>query len=275
VLQDLELDYNERKQAGTFNADADNVRYEQQLFAWANDEVRPTLTAIFPTSLEWNGFRELTQLHMSFTGLDPRYAQTRYRLQGFVTELRNILDGAPNRYTDLPEAVRLYIEDIDSFAAARDVNPQFVAPLLSADGYLDVPEDEVQIGFEQIINKVFHKKDWGGETNDLYSSQVRVNGRRVATAFLLKGNGLRKHTMELRDCGANGDQIVRLFTSPALLYIVQFVGNISESVIKDVEGKVNEQRAHGKPTHYCIMNGQDTARVLISYGKLAIPGGPQ
>jgi hypothetical protein len=85
---------------------------------------------------------------------------------------------------------------------------------------------------------------------------------------MLKGNGLRSRVMHLSHCGKNGDQIVRLFKSPALLYVVQFVGNVAEAIISDVEDKVNEQRAQGKPMHYCIINGVDTARVLFGYGKL-------
>ena len=46
--------------------------------------------------------------------------------------------------------------------------------------------------------------------------------------------------MRIADCGHNGDQLVRLFESPAKLFVVQFVGVVSEMVIKDVEGaKIN------------------------------------
>jgi hypothetical protein len=91
---------------------------------------------------------------------------------------------------------------------------------------------------------------------------------RTAAAFLLKGRGLKRKTLEIRDCGKNGDQIVRLFDCPAELFVIQFVGIVSENVIRDVEGKVNERRLQGKPASFCIMDGQDTARVLFAYGKL-------
>jgi hypothetical protein len=126
----------------------------------------------------------------------------------------------------------------------------------------------VQRAFEEIIGVSFHKKDWGGETNDLYTSDVRYKARRIATAFLLKGNGLRKGTVNIANCGKNGDQLVRLFDSPAELFIVQFVGDIAENVIRDVEGKVENLRRKGKNACYCIMTGLDTARVLCAYGKL-------
>jgi hypothetical protein len=129
-------------------------------------------------------------------------------------------------------------------------------------------EEAIQRALEQIINESSHKKDWGGEENDLYTSNIEIQGQRVAAAFLLKGNGLKKRTMEIADCGKNGDQIVRLVQSPAQLFVVQFVGEISENVIKHIEHEVTLLRHQGKQVWYCIMKGQDTARLLYAYHKL-------
>src|SRR6266436_1134280 len=143
----------------------------------------------------------------------------------YVRGLNEIRLRSLPEYTDLPLEARLYVEDIDSFRRVRDVNPAVVMDLLK-DGYFDRSEDFVQTGLERILSVPFHKKDWGGEQNDLYTANVTINGARRETAFLLKGNRLRKRTMEIRDCGANGDQLLRLCNSPARLYVVQFVGRI-------------------------------------------------
>lgn len=74
--------------------------------------------------------------------------------------------------------------------------------------------------------------------------------------------------MEVPDCGKNGDQLVRLFTTPADLFVVQYVGPITEMLVKDVQGKVTELKAQGKMAHFLIIDGQDTARLLHAYGKL-------
>lgn len=95
-----------------------------------------------------------------------------------------------------------------------------------------------------------------------------VNGARRATAFLLKGPGIGRKEMDIADCGKRGDQLVRLFSTPADLYVVQYVGPISDLLIKDVEGKVAVAKAGGRDGHFLIMDGQDTARVLHAYGKL-------
>jgi hypothetical protein len=149
----------------------------------------------------------------------------------------------------------------------RDVNPATVLDVLK-NGYLDQSEDSIQTALERILSVPMHKKDWGGEQNDLYTANLLVGGRRHETAFLLKGHGLRNATLEIRHCGTNGDQLLRLCASPARLFVVQFVRMISEAVIADLDGKVRQARAQGKEAWYCIMDGQDTARVLRAYDEL-------
>lgn len=162
---------------------------------------------------------------------------------------------------------RLHIEDIDNFSKVRNLKPSDVSSVLT-NGYWDVSEESVQVGLEEILDVSFHKKDWGGEYNDLFTSNLIVNDQRLSAAFMLKGAGLGRKTLEISGCGKNGDQLVRLFESPAQIYIVQFVGEISEAVIKDVEGKVREKRAAGREAWFCAINGQDTARLFRAYGKL-------
>lgn len=165
---------------------------------------------------------------------------------------------------------RLFIDDIESFSNIRDVAPATVAPLLK-DGYLDMAEDTVQKALEEILAVAQHKKDWGGELNDLYTANVLVDGVRRPTAFLLKGNGLTAKTMEIKHCGKNGDQVVRLFQSPADLFVIQFVGNISEAVIQHAHGEIARLKTQGKEAHFLTLDGQDTARLLCAYEKLALP----
>lgn len=263
-------DYTKKRNEGSFDSETDNAHYRTAYEEWGNKVIK-TLNSIFPTEMESNKFLYDTTYQVKYVDpnkTDTKWLDTKDKLLELTQNLRRIIEVDLVRYTDLPIQTRLYIEDIDSFRKARDVNPAMVSPVLKKDGYLDLPEDTIQIALEQIVDEPFHKKDWGGEKNDLYTANFLVNGTRTATACLLKGNGLKRKTLEIRDCGKNGDQLLRLFESPAQLFIVQFVGIVSESVIKDVENKVNEMRGRGKPAYYCIMNGQDTARVLYAYGKL-------
>jgi hypothetical protein len=84
----------------------------------------------------------------------------------------------------------------------------------------------------------------------------------------MKRPGIGNKVMEIADCGKRGDQIVRLFDTPADLFVVQYVGPIDDLLIKDVQGKVANLRAGGKGANLLIMDAQDTARVLHAYGKL-------
>ncbi len=165
---------------------------------------------------------------------------------------------------------RLAVEDIDSFSKVRGVTPSIVAPLLK-NGYLNIAEDTVQEALEQILEVAFHKKDWGGEGNDLYTANFLIGGVRKPTAFLLKGKGLKKKRMEIKDCGKNGDQVQRLFQSPASLFVIQFVGIISEAVIHHAHGEIARLKMQGREAQFLIVDGQDTARLLYDYGKISLP----
>ncbi len=265
ALAAIEQDYSSRKSAGSYKEDEDNARYAEQINQWAS-EVINELTRIFPTELERNLF-----LHPEFplgaVSGDYKYQSMVRRFQIFIRELETIRQKSLTQYTDLPIQDRLYVEDIDSFQKVRDVNPAMVTGFLK-NGFLGLSEDSVQLALEQILGVSFHKKDWGGEINDLYTANVVVSGTRRATAFLLKGKGIGMKEMTIADCGKNGDQLVRLFGTPADLFVVQYVGPIADLLVKDVQGKIAELRAQGKAAHFLIIDGQDTARVLHAFGKL-------
>ncbi len=154
---------------------------------------------------------------------------------------------------------------LDNFSRAKEFEHAQVESFLDDGYYFDRSEDFIQRGLEQILGESFHKKDWGGEENDLYTTKISIQGRRVAAAFLLKGNGLKGRVMEIADCGKNGDQIIRLVQSPAQLFIIQFVGRISENAIKDIKGKIELLRSKGQEAWYCILEGEDIAKIFKAY----------
>jgi hypothetical protein len=255
---------------GMQNAKRDglSVRTEHDaLVSTWGSEVLQALLDIFPTDLENNAFNNADFGRTYFSGPDQPFQEATERLKAHLSALDRIRAQDVGRCTDLPLAERLYVEDIDSFHKVRDVNPGLVASFLTG-GFLDLAEDRVQIALEQILEVSFHKKDWAGELNDLYTANVVVSGARRATAFLLKGPGIGRKEMTISDCGKNGDQLVRLFASPAELFVVQYVGPIAEAVILDALGKVRERRTSGKDGHLLVIDGQDTARMLLAYGKL-------
>lgn len=266
VLSAIKQDYAAAKEAGRYNKDRDMPRYEEQANTWAR-EAADALVRIFPTELERNQFTN-PEIPTRFQSRDDEYQGLIHNFRAYMRGLETIRQTSLRGYTDLPIQDRLFVEDIDSFQKVRDINPAAVVGFLK-DGYLsNWAEEQVQLALEEILGVSFHRMDWGGEWNDLYTANVVLNGARRPTAFLLKGPGIGKKEMTIADCGRNGDQLVRLFASPADLFVVQYIGPIADMLIKDVQGKVAELRAHGKDSHFLIIDGQDTARLLLAYGKL-------
>lgn len=272
VLRDIRDQYTAMRGAGKYNPETHNAAFFRAARTWA-EQVCRVLLGIFPTELETSSFlNPPAGVDQAAHGENMDFAGIRIGLHRRILALERIRDEALNRYTDLPLLTRLYVEDIDSFAKVRDVNPEQVAYLLE-DGYLEVLEDRVQRALEAILDVPFHKPDWGGELDDLYTSNVRLHGRRIATAFLLKGRGVRHRELQIADCGKNGDQLVKLFDAPAEFFVIQFVGRVSEAVIKDVEGKIEALKSRRNAVRYMIINGQDTARLLLAYGEFDQTGG--
>lgn len=261
-------DYSIKKEKNEFHETEDTEQYYVLVNNWLNDAAI-VLEEIFPTRLEINLLCQKFSMNaVDFLGTNSKVGTLVYqKLPVYIDRIHEILDKHLNRYSDLPIRNRLYVEDIDSFIKVRDVNPSVISNFLK-NGRIELAEDQIQIALESILNVPFHKKDWGGETNDLYTANTIINDVRRPTAFLLKGNGLKSVEMTIANCGKNGDQIVRLFQCPAELFVIQYVGPISEAVIHDCEEKTSLRRSEGKNANYLIMDGQDTARLLYTYGKL-------
>jgi hypothetical protein len=264
ALENVKRDKEEKQSAGTYDVARDHPRHQEIMNNWATGAVN-LLDAIFPTHLELNTFKN-PEMPIGFVP-GGEFGILTVTAKFWIRGLDKIRTQNLLQYTDLPIQSRYFVEDIDSFRKVRDVNPRAVSDLLKANGLFEKSENDVQLAFEKILAVPMHKEDWGGEINDLYTTNIVINNARTDAAFLLKGNGLRKAKMEIADCGKNGDQLLRLTKSPARLLVVQFVGQVSEAVIDDIAGKVRDlTKQRGEQHHYCIIDGQDTARLMRAYG---------
>lgn len=160
---------------------------------------------------------------------------------------------------------RLYVDDIDSFKKVKEVNSKVVKDFVP----LKISEEDIKRSLADIIGERFVRKDWAGEKSDLYSSYVIYKGNRISTAFLLKGPSVKRLTID--KCGKRGNQLLRLIREPAQLFVVQHVGEIDTDVIELLERLVSDlSRKKNTKLYYCVMNGVDTARILLAYKKLKI-----
>lgn len=250
---------------GTYRGEPDAVLLRQSFDPWIKQTLE-ALARIFPTQLEQHLFLD-PDISLAVSSGERHFQNVRRHCLSMVRGLNKIRLTSLSDYTDLPLAARIFVEHIDSFRRVRDVNAAEIGDVAPS-GYLNLSEDTIQSALERILDVLHHQKDWGGEINDLYTANLRINGERQETAFLLKGHGLRKPVMEISDCGTNGDQLLRLMRSPAKVFVVQFVGHISQAVIADIDGKVQLARSGGREAWYCIIDGQDTARLLRAYGHI-------
>jgi hypothetical protein len=153
----------------------------------------------------------------------------------------------------------IQLDDIDSFKRVRKIRPngQF--------GYTEMLEGDFKKGVKAILGIQSSFKDWGGEKNDLMTTGVAYKGKRVATAFAFKGRG-RKGKLTPAMMGKNGDQIARLFDSTAELFVVQFWGEIDESIRTHVETFSLAQSVKTQArVLFCIIDGVDSTRLIRAY----------
>ncbi len=120
-------------------------------------------------------------------------------------------------------------------------------------------------GLKDIIGEKGLFKDWGGEVADLFTTRLRLDGKRKATAIALKGPGT-KGKLTPGKMGKNGDQIQRLFEAPAEVFLVQYCWQIDQSVI-DLMQRLAIARSilYGKRIYFGVIDGQDSYRILQSY----------
>lgn len=192
-----------------------------------------------------------------------------------VTEVReDVIRAVPYVIGDLVEGcksgfdlrlvdyLRLPVQSIDQF---KSTDFLWTPSPKQFNKLKDIPEQKVKELFCSLLGEAVIPKDWGGEESDIFSSNLSVDGKKHSAAFLLKGP-TQFHEMTLTDCGKNGDQIYRLFNTPADVFIVQHCHKITPSVRKTVEAFALSQ--YSRSCMYTLIDGYDTARILRSNGIL-------
>jgi hypothetical protein len=128
-------------------------------------------------------------------------------------------------------------------------------------------ENEFKHGIQAIVGEPGEFKDWGGEKSDLYSTRLRMNGKRLAAAFAFKGPGEKGKLVPGR-MGKNGDQAQRLFQEDADVFIVQHWREIDPSVIDLLRNlAIAKSVTTGKRIWYGTIDGNDSERLRIAYPK--------
>lgn len=154
---------------------------------------------------------------------------------------------------------RITIDDIGSFRRVKGVK--------SDQKRVSFYESEVKSLLKDILGEKGKFQDWGGETGDLYSIRMKLFGKRRAVVFGLKGRGT-SGPLTPKKMGKNGDQIGRLFRTPADVFLVQYNEQIDPSVIEQMEAFATAQSAReGSTVYHGVIDGQDTQRLFVAYSK--------
>lgn len=165
------------------------------------------------------------------------------------------------------QRVRTYPEIIDPLAKVNEVR----ASAAELKTLLTIPEEDVKHAFAAIIGEPFVPKDWGGEKSDLQTSRIHIDGEPVSAAFIFKGPSVSGE-MHPANMGKRGDQLVRAFDEPVDLVVIQHCNKIANSVVRLAEALAVDP---GRPRRYCIIDGEDTVRILKAYGMFPPPTAPK
>lgn len=155
---------------------------------------------------------------------------------------------------------RVTIDDFDTFSRVKRKGSTPVVPMRPP------REDTFKRGVQRIVREPGKFTDWGGEKNDLFSTRLKLNGRRMHAAFAFKGKGQRVAKLTPKHMGKNGNQIQSLFSSPAQVFLLQYWREIDQSVLEQMQEFAKAKSvSSGERIYYGIIDGNDSVRLISAY----------
>lgn len=259
LLEKVTAEYSVAKKAGTFDEKNNIPAWKEQQVDWLH-KCLAVLQDIFPTPAEAIRLKNAQASAPYQSGVNAKWSGLTNDIKAKVSALDDV-DKSIAQYS-VEMADELFVEDIDSFAKARDINPRQVKRLLP----LELSADQVQAHLREIIGESFQRAD-AGEPSDPLIATITVGGDRLKAAFLLKGSGT-KGKLTISKCGKSGGQIEKLVQASADLYVIQHVDGIDGRVISKLKGKIASMNRQGKKCRMCIVDGTDIARLFMAHKKI-------
>lgn len=172
-----------------------------------------------------------------------------------------------NRTTMLSQAWlnkrEIHIEQVDNFSAVR----RFGFPKKADLAILkDLSEHDIKTAFHELLNEPTFKKDWGGESSDLYTCNLKISNVPYSTSIAFKGPS-KFRPMKMADLGKNGDQIPRLLNDCSELICVQHCHEITPFVRATLRAYASNISF---PRLFLTIDGYQTLRILYAYKKLKV-----
>jgi hypothetical protein len=153
------------------------------------------------------------------------------------------------------------VDDIDQFSKVKAVHsvPERLTPER-------LSEKQFKTGLLRLFKETKVPKDWGGESNDIFTTKLKIAGRTKRAAFALKGPA-KKGPLVPGMMGKNGDQIQRLFASPADVFFVQYEGEIKENVLRLMEDLAKAKATLGQEIFFGVIDREASYRLRLGYPK--------
>ncbi len=190
------------------------------------------------------------------------YAQSPKKLAKLPTKINPSIHGLVTATISIPrQLIRtkfITVDNVDSFKKIKKYrNSDLRSP--------KIHEKEFKAGIQRIIGERGKFNDWGGEKNDLFTTRLEINGKRMRAAFAFKGPG-KSGRLTPKMMGKNGDQIQRLFESSAEIFFVQYWNQIDENIVK-LMGELAKAKSvsEGRRIYYGIIDGHDSSRIMSAY----------
>lgn len=172
----------------------------------------------------------------------------------------------------LPTSININLKTIKKTAKPKIISIQDINEFSKIKGMksmeydLEKNEDDIKELFKKIAGERGIFLDSSIEKNDLLT-YLTFNGKKTLVAFAFKGKSQRRiKKLRPMDMGTNGDQVERLFSSPAEIFFVQFVGQFHELMLSTMEQQALLKSYYtGKTIYYGIIDGNDTSKIFEKY----------
>lgn len=223
----------------------------EHLFEQARERVGGTMQTVYRKSgFVENNKHEILRLATKKDALNQYHTKTNPRSS---RNSRRVVIAVPFR----PKTEFITIDRVDQFKKVHNSSKTTNIP-----GRL--PEERIKRGIVRLLGEPSIPKDWGGEVNDIFTTKVSIGGRRLRAAFALKGPA-KKGPLVPGMMGKNGDQIQRLFDSPADVFFVQYEDEIKQSVIQLMQQLATARALLAGKVWYGVIDGDDTRRLRLAY----------
>lgn len=156
-------------------------------------------------------------------------------------------------------AVEITIDDIDQFARVRRKTEKLglLKPL---------PESRFKRGLSKLFGETGNFPDSGVERDDFITNKLTIKGRRRTAAFALKGPGLKAKTMTPAKWGKRGNQIQKLVSAPAQVFVLQAEKQFDEDSLEQLQNLVEHKATRQHRTlYYGHIDRTDSLRLRRAY----------